>query len=109
MLGLEKGPDENIVVNQEQAEIVKLIFRRILEGMTPHSIAAELTDMGIKSPSGKDKWNSATVRRMLSNEKYKGDALLQKEFTVDYLQKKTKRNEGESSPVLCGRQPRTHH
>ena len=95
VLGLEKGPDGNIVVNQEQAEIVKLIFRRFLEGITPHSIAAELTDMGIKSPGGKDKWNSATVRRMLSNEKYKGDALLQKEFTVDYLEKKTKKNEGE--------------
>ena len=95
VLGLEKDADGNIVVNREQAEIVKLIFRRFLEGMTPHSIAAELTDMGIKSPGGKDKWNSATVRRMLSNEKYKGDALLQKEFTVDYLQKKTKKNEGE--------------
>lgn len=44
VLGLEKGPDGNIVVNQEQSEIVKLIFRRFLEGMTPHSIAAELTD-----------------------------------------------------------------
>ena len=95
VLGLEKGPDGNIVVNQEQAKIVKLIFRRFLEGMTPHSIAVELTEMGIKSPGGKDKWNGATVRRMLSNEKYKGDALLQKEFTVDYLQKKTKKNEGE--------------
>ena len=63
--------------------------------MTPHSIAVELTDRRIKSPGGKDKWNPATVRRMLSNEKYKGDALLQKEFTVDYLEKKTKKNEGE--------------
>ena len=95
VLGLEKGPDGNIVVNHEEAKIVKLIFKLFLEGMTPHSIAAELTDSGIKSPGGKDKWNSATVRRMLSNEKYKGDALLQKEFTVDYLQKKTKKNEGE--------------
>lgn len=74
---------------------MKLIFRRFLEGMTPHSIAADLTNMGIKSPGGKDKWNGATVRRMLSNEKYKGDALLQKEFTVDYLQINTKKNEGE--------------
>lgn len=95
VLGLEKGPDGNIVVNQEQAKIVKLIFRRFLEGMTPHSIAVELTEMGIKSPGGKDKWNGATVRRMLSNEKYKGDALLQKEFTVDFLTKKTKKNCGE--------------
>lgn len=95
VLGLEKGPDGNIVVNQEQAKIVKMIFRRFLEGMTPHSIAVELTEMGIKSLGGKDKWNGATIRRMLSNEKYKGDALIQKELTVDYLQKKTKKNEGE--------------
>lgn len=72
-----------------------MIFRRFLEGMTPHSIVAGLTEMGIKLPGGKEKWNGATVRRMLSNEKYKGDVLLQKEFTVGYLQKKTKKNEGE--------------
>lgn len=86
---------ENIVVNPEQAETVKLIFRLFLDGMTPHSIAEELTRRGIKSPGGKDKWNQGTVRRMLSNEKYKGDALLQKEFTVDFLTKKHKKNEGE--------------
>ena len=83
------------MVVPEQAETVKLIFKLFLEGMTPHSIAAELTERGIKTPSGKDVWNQQTVRRMLSNEKYKGDALLQKEFTVDFLQKKMKKNEGE--------------
>ena len=95
VLGFDKGADGQIVVNKEQAETVRLIFRLFLEGMTPHSISAELTRRGIKSPAGKDKWNSGTVRRMLSNEKYKGDALLQKEFTVDFLQKKMKKNEGE--------------
>lgn len=95
VLGLDKGADGQIVVNHEQAETVKLIFRLFLEGMTPHSIAEELTKRGIKSPGGKDKWNQGTVRRMLSNEKYKGDALLQKEFTVDFLTKKHKKNEGE--------------
>ena len=95
VLGFEKGEDGNLVVNKEQAEIVKLIFRLFLEGMTPHSIAERLTKQGIKSPGGKDKWNQGTVRRMLSNEKYKGDALLQKEFTVDFLTKKHKKNEGE--------------
>lgn len=95
-LGLDKDKETGkIVVNPEQAETVRLIFRLFLEGMTPHSIAAELTRRGIKSPGGKDKWNQQTVRRMLSNEKYKGDALLQKEFTVDFLQKKMKKNEGE--------------
>ncbi len=95
-LGLDKDKETGkIVVVPEQAETVRLIFKLFLEGMTPHSIAAELTNRGIKTPSGKDVWNQQTIRRMLSNEKYKGDALLQKEFTVDFLQKKMKKNEGE--------------
>lgn len=95
-MGLDKDKETGkIVVNPEQAEVVKLIFRLFLEGLTPHAIAAELTNRGIKTPGGKDIWNQQTVRRMLSNEKYKGDALLQKEFTVDFLQKKLKKNEGE--------------
>ena len=95
VLGLDKGPDGTIVVNTEQAETVLLIFSLFLEGMSPHSIAAELTRRGIKTPGGKDVWNQQTVRRMLSNENYKGDALLQKEFTVDFLTKKMKKNEGQ--------------
>ncbi len=95
-LGLDKDKETGkIVVNPEQAKTVRLIFRLFLEGMTPHAIAAELTRQGIKTPAGKDVWNQETVRRMLSNEKYKGDALLQKQFTVDFLQKKVKKNEGE--------------
>ena len=78
-LGLDKDKETGkIVVNPEQAEVVKLIFRLFLEGMTPHSIAAELTSRGIKTLGGKDVWNQQTVRRMLSNEKYKGDALLRR-------------------------------
>ncbi len=94
-LGYDKGSDGKLVVNPEQAETVKLIFKLFIEGMTPHSIARKLTEKGIKTPSGKDVWNQITIRRMLSNEKYKGDALLQKGFTVDYLTKKTKKNCGE--------------
>lgn len=74
---------------------MRLIFHLFLEGMTPHSIAAELTSRDIKTPAGKDVWNQQTVRRMLSNEKYKGDALLQKAFTVNFLEKKMKKNEDE--------------
>lgn len=94
-LGYDKGPDGKMVVNPEQAEIVKLIYHLFLEGMTPHTIAIHLTEKGIKTPGGKDKWNATTIRRILTNEKYKGDALLQKEFTVDFLTKKTKKNCGE--------------
>ena len=95
-MGLDKDKETGkIVVNPEQAKVVKLIFRLFLEGLTPHAIAVELTNRSIKTPGGKDVWNQQTVRRMLSNEKYKGDVLLQKEFTVDFLQKKMKKNEGE--------------
>ena len=95
-MGLDMDKETGkIVVNPEQAEVVRLIFRLFLEGMTPHSIATELTHRGIKTPGGKDVWNQQTVRRMLSNEKYKGDALLQKFYTTDFLSKKKKKNEGE--------------
>ncbi|MGO5541515.1 recombinase family protein [Blautia sp. HCP3S3_H10_1] len=74
---------------------MKLIYKLFLDGMTVHTIAGELTKRGIKTPGGKDKWNQSTVRSNLANEKYKGDALLQKSCTVDFLTKKTKTNEGE--------------
>ena len=83
------------MVNPKEAETVRLIFSLFLEGISPHSIAAELTRRGIRAPGRKDVWNQQTVRRMLSNGKYKGDVLLQKEFTVYFLNKKTKKNEGE--------------
>ena len=51
--------------------------------------------MGLRSPGGKEKWSKTTITSILTNEKYKGDALLQKTFTVDFLQKKMKANEGE--------------
>lgn len=83
------------IINEEQAVTVRLIFKLFLEGMTPHTIAQELTRRQIKTPTGKDVWNQSTVRRVLSNEKMKGDALLQKEFTVDFLTKKHRKNEGQ--------------
>ena len=59
------------------------------------SIAAMLTEEGIPTPGKKTVWQRATVESILRNEKYKGSALLQKSFTVDFLTKKTKINEGE--------------
>ena len=66
-----------------------------MEGLTPHTIAKELTTDGIPTPSGKTNWPTSTVESILQNEKYKGAALLQKCFTVDFLTKKKKLNEGE--------------
>ncbi|MCD8237777.1 MAG: recombinase family protein [Clostridiales bacterium] len=93
--GYDRGPDGKMVINEEQAVTVRRIFRLFLEGKTPIGIAKILTEDGVPTPGGAKKWSSQTVRRMLSNEKYRGDALLQKVFTVDFLSKKTKINEGE--------------
>ena len=82
-------------MNKDEAVIIRRIYSMFLQGMTPHGIAARLTADGIKSPGGKDKWNAGAVRSILTNEKYKGDALLQKSYTVDFLTKKKKVNEGE--------------
>lgn len=95
VLGFERGPNGELVVNEEEAKIVRYIFHEFLLGKNANSIAKALTEQGIPSPTEKEKWYYGTVRRMLQNEKYKGDALLQKSFTTNFLTKKTKVNEGE--------------
>ncbi len=94
-LGYDKGPDGNLVVNRAQAETVKDIYRLFLAGYTFHSIAAELTRRGIPTPGGCKNWSQSTIRSILTNEKYKGDALLQKRYTVNFLTKETRENKGE--------------
>ena len=94
-LGYDKGEDGNLVVNEEQAVIVRRIYGLFLTGMSPALIARTLTSEGVPTPGGKQKWNASCIRSILSNEKYKGDALLQKVYTTDYLTKKKKKNQGE--------------
>lgn len=94
-LGYEKGEDGLPKIVESEAEIVRMIFRLFIEGKTPSAIAKHLASQGIPSPAGKKTWQVATVKSILTNEKYKGDALLQKGFTVDFLTKKRKVNEGE--------------
>ena len=94
-LGYDRGPNGGLVINQDEAKTIRKIYRLFLEGMTPYGISRKLSEDGDLSPSHNTKWNAATVKRILQNEKYKGDALLQKTYTVDYLTKKTKVNEGE--------------
>ena len=79
----------------EEAAIVRRIYTRFIAGLTPGAIAKELTADGIPTPSRKQRWQTSTVESILQNEKYKGAALLQKCFTVDFLTKKQKVNEGE--------------
>ncbi len=94
-LGYRKGADGLPEIIPEEAEIVKRIYREFLQGKSTNAIATTLTKEGIPTPGKKAVWQRATVESILQNEKCKGSALLQKSFTVDFLTKKTKVNEGE--------------
>lgn len=94
-LGYKKGIDGKPEIIREEAEIIRLIYRLYLEGRTPSNIAALLEDADIISPGGKSRWQVQTVINILTNEKYYGAAMLQKTFTVDFLSKKKKKNNGE--------------
>ena len=95
-LGYDRGPNGELLINGEQAKIVRKIYGYFLQGRSPYQIAKLLAEQEVPTPSGKGKWCGATVKSILTNEKYKGDALLQKSITVDFLTKKIKANEGEA-------------
>ena len=81
---------------EEEAKTIRLIYQLYLEGKTATAIAKHLAACAIETPGGKKKWCSTTVTSILSNEKYVGDAILQKTVTTDFLTKHSKKNEGEA-------------
>lgn len=91
-LGYTKGEDGKLKIVPEEAEVVKRIYREYLEGGSTVSIAKGLEQDGIKNGIGSTKWYGTTVQKILSNEKYIGDALLQKTVMIDTLQKKRVKN-----------------
>ncbi len=93
-LGYTKDENKQLVVVPEEAEIVKRIFREFLEGASLLQIGKGLEADGILTAAGKPKWRPETIRKILRNEKYMGDALLQKTYTVDCLTKKRVVNNG---------------
>ena len=93
-LGYTKDSDGNLVIEPEQAEIVKRIYREYLEGKSMDKIAAGLEADGILTGAGKERWHPSTIKKILTNEKYIGDALLQKTYTTDFLTKKRIKNNG---------------
>ena len=94
-LGYRRGEDDMPEIVPEEAEIVQTIYRRFLEGSTVHEIAKALTAAGVPTPMKRKTWSETTVQSILTNEKYMGDAILQKTFCTDFLTKKMKKNEGE--------------
>lgn len=93
-MGYDRGENGEFVLNLEQAKVVKLIYAEFIKGFSFVAIARKLTEMGIKSPKGLKFWNPSTIKSILTNEKYKGCALLQKRYTADYLTKKVVVNNG---------------
>ena len=93
-LGYTKDADGHLIIDPEQAEIVRRIYREYLEGKSMDKIAKGLEADGILTGAGKRKWWTSTINKILRNEKYIGDALLQKTFTIDFLSKKRIKNNG---------------
>ena len=94
-LGYRKGDDDQPEIVPEEAEIVQTIYRKFLEGETVHEIVKGLTAAGVPTPMNRRTWCETTVQSILTNEKYMGEAVLQKTFCTDFLTKKFKKNEGE--------------
>lgn len=84
--------DGELVINEQQAEVVRNIFDWYLQGMSLGQIKHKLEEAGIKTASGSDTWYKSVIQEMLCNEKYMGDSMLQKYFTEDYLSGKKSKN-----------------
>ncbi len=89
-LRYRKGKDGKPEIDPEQAEIVKLIYERFLAGDSFGGIKNLLEEMGVPSPGGKAKWQYSTIQSILSNERYKGDAIINKTYISDCLSKADK-------------------
>lgn len=94
-LGYDYDAEGKMVINKEQAKIVKRIYEAYLDGKTPDGIARMLAREKVKNWNGSTTWIATTIASMLANEKYMGDAILQKSYTADFLNKKCVLNDGK--------------
>ena len=94
-LGYKKGRDGTPEIDEDEAKIVRLIYDMYLEGNSTNKIAEYLTSKNIPTPGGKSKWYQGCIKSILTNEKYKGDAIINKTFTTDFITKTVKVNTGE--------------
>ena len=93
-LGYTKDEDGHLIIEPSEAEVVKRIYREYLQGSSLKQIGESLESDGILTAAGKPTWRAETLKKILQNEKYIGDALLQKTYTVDFLTKKRVKNNG---------------
>ena len=105
LLGYRKGDDDKPEIVPEEAEIVKEIYRLYLDGMSLNMIANRLNEKGLTTKGNGSPYRKEVVQRILTNEKYTGDALLQKTYVTDCITKKTRKNNGELPMYLV----KDHH
>lgn len=94
-LGYRKGPDGEPEIVPEEAEIIRLIAQNFLNGDSLRTIKKTLEDMGVPTATGNKNWSTESIQRILQNEKYMGDVLLQKTYTADFIDGRIKKNNGE--------------
>ena len=94
-LGYKRGEDGTPQIDEKEAKTVRKIYDLFLQGNSLYCIGKTLQAEGLKTVTGKDIWSRSVLLSVLTNEKYKGCALLQKSYTVDFLSKKQKKNRGE--------------
>ena len=105
LLGYRKGNDGNAEIIPEEAEVVKEIYRCYLDGMSIDMIADRMSAKGLLTKGSGLPYKKETIRRILTNEKYMGDALLQKTYVTDCITKKSRKNNGELPMYLV----KNHH
>ena len=95
LLGYRRGPDGGPEIDPEEAAVVRRIFARCLMGQSFQQICDGLMADGVRTAQGDEKWYGSTVKSILQNEKYMGDAVLQKTFTEDLFDRRQVKNEGQ--------------
>ena len=103
--GYTQSPDGTLEIVPDEAAVVTLIYEWRAEGASLRTIASHLMKMGIKAPRGGDMWGIETIRKILNNEKYYGDVLLQKTYIADFFTGKQVPNRGECESYLS----KDHH
>ena len=94
-LGYKRGADGQPEIVPEEAMVIRFIYEQFLGGDSFGNIIKLLEEEGIKSPGGKDKWTYSTIQSILTNERYKGDAIINKTYITDCISKKVRVNNGE--------------
>lgn len=105
ILGYRRGENNEPEVVPKEAKIIELIYYKFLEGWSLPKLSKYLEDNGYKTAKGSTAWSKATIRGILTNEKYKGDVLMQKSYVVDLFSKKVAKNNGELPMYLV----KNHH